>query len=131
MLDQIKNLSHRLRLFGIHAGCDRRSAEALAGQLHPLEFLRLILEDELLSRKDRVSKRLTTQARFRFGANLVNLFALLLWIASLFAYLAGMVELAAASTMPKMTPWSSLGASSLADMMNMGMLSRLITSQTV
>ena len=70
MLDQIKNLSHRLRLFGIHAGCDRRSAEALAGQLHPLEFLRLILEDELLSRKDRVSKRLTTRARFRFGANL-------------------------------------------------------------
>lgn len=59
-----------MRLFGIHAACDRRAAEAVSGQLHPLEFLRLILEDEMLSRKDRVFKRLTTQARFRFGANL-------------------------------------------------------------
>lgn len=70
MLDQIKNLSHQMRLFGIHAACDRRAAEAVSGQLHPLEFLRLILEDELLSRKDRASKTLTTKARFRFQADL-------------------------------------------------------------
>lgn len=70
MLDQIKNISHRLRLFGIHASCDRRAAEAVSGQLHPLEFLRLILEDETLSRKNRVAKRLGTQAHFRFGASL-------------------------------------------------------------
>lgn len=70
MLDQIKNLSHQMRLFGIHSACDRRANEAVSGQLHPLEFLRLILEDELLSRKDRASKTLTTKARFRFTADL-------------------------------------------------------------
>jgi hypothetical protein len=59
MLDQIKNLSHQMRLFGIHAAADRRAQEALSGQLHPLEFLRLILEDEKLSRKDRAAKALT------------------------------------------------------------------------
>lgn len=70
MLDQIKNISHQMRLFGIHAAADRRAQEALSGQLHPLEFLRLILEDELLSRKDRAAKALTTRARFRFKADL-------------------------------------------------------------
>ena len=44
MLDQVKNLSHQMRLFGIHQACERRAAEALAQQLHPLDFLRLILE---------------------------------------------------------------------------------------
>ena len=48
----------------------RRAQEALSGQLHPLEFLRLILEDEKLSRKDRAAKALTTRARFRFKADL-------------------------------------------------------------
>jgi hypothetical protein len=44
MLDQVRNLSHQMRLFGIHQSCERRAAEALAQQLHPLEFLRLILK---------------------------------------------------------------------------------------
>lgn len=70
MLDQIKNLAHQMRLFGIHEAADRRAQTAVSGQLHPLEFLRLILEDELLSRKDRASKALTTKARFRFRADL-------------------------------------------------------------
>jgi DNA replication protein DnaC len=70
MLDQVKNLSHHMRLFGIHQACERRSQEALSQQLHPLEFLRLILEDEALSRKDRTAKALTTKARFRFRADL-------------------------------------------------------------
>ena len=35
-----------------------------------MEFLRLLLEDELLSRKDRTAKTLTTKARFRFRADL-------------------------------------------------------------
>ena len=38
--------------------------------LHPLEFLRLVLEDEMLSRKDRTAKALVTKARFRFRADL-------------------------------------------------------------
>ena len=41
------------------------------------------------------------------------------------------VELADASRMPKMTPWSSTGASSLADMMNIGTAARDTATQTV
>jgi DNA replication protein DnaC len=70
MVDQVRNLSHHMRLFGIHEACDRRAAEALSQQLHPLEFLRLLLEDEALWRKDRSAKILITKARFRFRADL-------------------------------------------------------------
>lgn len=70
MLDQINNLSYQMRLFGIHDASERRAAEAVSGSLHPLEFLRLLLEDELLSRKDRASKMLVTRAKFRFSADL-------------------------------------------------------------
>lgn len=73
MLDQVRNLSHQMRLFGIHEACERRAAEALAQQLHPLEFLRLILEEELLSRQDRTAKILMTKARFRFRADLEDI----------------------------------------------------------
>lgn len=70
MLDQVKNLSHQMRLFGIHEACERRASEALSQQLHPLEFLRLVLEDEALSRKDRRARALITKAHFRFRADL-------------------------------------------------------------
>jgi DNA replication protein DnaC len=73
MLDQVRNLSHQMRLFGIHQSCERRAAEALAQQLHPLEFLRLVLEEELLSRQDRTAKILMTKARFRFRADLEDI----------------------------------------------------------
>ena len=45
---------------------------------------------------NRIEKLRRKPLIFRFGANLVNLFALLLWAASLFAYLAGMPQLAGA-----------------------------------
>lgn len=70
MLDQVKTLTHQLRLFGMHEACERRAETAVAQQLHPLEFLRLLLEDEGLARKDRTAKALTTKARFRFRADL-------------------------------------------------------------
>lgn len=70
MNDQVRRLSHQMRLFGIHEAAERRAAEAVANGLHPLEFLRLLLEDEALSRKDRVAKALLTKARFRFRADL-------------------------------------------------------------
>ncbi len=73
MLDQVKNLSHQMRLFSIHEACDRRAFEALSQQLYPREFLRLILEEELLCRKDRTAKALVTKARFRFCADLEDL----------------------------------------------------------
>lgn len=70
MLDQVRNLSHQMRLFGIHEACEQRAQEAFSQQLHPLEFLRLLLEDEWLSRKDRTAKALVTKAHFRFRADL-------------------------------------------------------------
>jgi DNA replication protein DnaC len=73
MLDQVRALSHQMRLFGIHEACERQAQTALSQQLHPLEFLRLLLEDELLSRKDRTAKALMTKARFRFRADLEDL----------------------------------------------------------
>jgi hypothetical protein len=69
----VKNLSYQMRLFGIHQACERTAAEAFSQQLHPLEFLRLLLEEELLSRKDRTAKALVTKARFRFRADLEDL----------------------------------------------------------
>src|SRR5512145_2386526 len=77
MLDQVRNLSHQMRLFGIHEACERQAQIALSQQLHPLEFLRLLLEDELLSRKDRTAKALMTKARFRFRADLEDLHLIL------------------------------------------------------
>jgi len=68
--DQVRLLAHQLRLFGIHANFDRRATEALHAQMHPLEFLKLLLEDECLFRKDRVAKTLATRARFRSAAQL-------------------------------------------------------------
>jgi DNA replication protein DnaC len=68
--DQTRLLAHHLRLFGVHAHMERRAAEAISNQMHPLDFLRLLLEDEVLARKDRVAKTLATRARFRSGAEL-------------------------------------------------------------
>jgi DNA replication protein DnaC len=68
--DQMKNLSHRLRLFGVHANFERRAAEAAGQSLSHLEFLRLVLEDEMLQRKERTAKMLTTRAKFRSGSEL-------------------------------------------------------------
>ena len=58
MLDQVRNLSHQMRLFGIHEACERQAQIALSQQLHPLEFLRLLLEDERLSHNTDLPKRL-------------------------------------------------------------------------
>ena len=68
IVDQTKLAAHQLRLFGMHANLERRSNEALAAQMHPLEFLRLLFEDEALFRKDRVAKALATRAGFRSDA---------------------------------------------------------------
>jgi DNA replication protein DnaC len=70
MLEQVRTLTHQLRLFGMHEACERRAQAAMAQQQHPLEFLRLILEDERLARQDRTAKALATKARFRFRADL-------------------------------------------------------------
>jgi DNA replication protein DnaC len=68
--DQMKKITHELRLFGVHAHFEKRSAEAAGQSLSHLEFLRLVLEDELLNRKERVAKMLTTRAKFRLNSAL-------------------------------------------------------------
>lgn len=66
----VRQLAYQLRLLGLHESCERRSAEAVSQQLHPLEFLKLLLEDEALSRKERLGKSLTTRAKFRHNGDL-------------------------------------------------------------
>jgi len=68
--DQMKSLSHQLRLFGVHANFERRAHEAQGQSLSHLEFLRLVLEDEVIQRKERTAKALTTRAKFRSLADL-------------------------------------------------------------
>ncbi len=70
MNDQLKQLSHSLRLFGVHGGFEKRAEQASAQSLNHLEFLRLILEDEIKQRKNAAAKRLTTKAKFRSFADL-------------------------------------------------------------
>lgn len=70
MGDQVKQLAHQLRLLGVLSSAERRAAEAVANQLHPLEFLRLVLEDEALHRKDRVGKTMISRAQFRSHSDL-------------------------------------------------------------
>lgn len=72
LTQDLSRLSHELRLFGVHSSLERRSAEALASSQHPLEYLKLVLEDERLFRQERTAKMLATRARFRSGAELEN-----------------------------------------------------------
>lgn len=65
ILAQVKALTHEMRLHGLHASLERRASEALADQMHPLDFIRLLLEDERCHRKEMVAKRLLTKAKFR------------------------------------------------------------------
>lgn len=69
-MDQIKSLTHKLRLFGIHNALESRYAELKANNLDPLEMLHLLLEDESLQRKDSLTQRLMTKARFRSYADI-------------------------------------------------------------
>ena len=39
MSDQMRSLAHQLRLFGVHAGFEKRAAQAAGQGLNHLEFL--------------------------------------------------------------------------------------------
>ena len=68
--EQVRMLSQQLRLLGIHANAEHRAAQAMSEQLPPMDFLRLVLEDEVLARKNSAAKRLTARAHFRHSAAL-------------------------------------------------------------
>ena len=70
MNDQVRQLSHGLRLFGVHQSFEKRAQQAGSESLNHLEFLRLILEDEFNQRKNAAAKRLLTKAKFRSTADL-------------------------------------------------------------
>lgn len=70
MNDQIKQVAHSLRLFGVHGHFEQRAKQASAQSLNYLEFLRLILEDEANQRKNTSAKKYTTRAKFRCFADL-------------------------------------------------------------
>ena len=69
MYQSIKELSHSMRMYGVLNNVEKHCEEALAENLHPMELVRLLLEDEKLARKEATAKRLVTKAKFR--ANLV------------------------------------------------------------
>ena len=68
--DQVRQLSHTLRVFGVHAHFEARANEAQGKGLSHLEFLKLILEDELTQRRERVARALVTRAKFRSASDL-------------------------------------------------------------
>jgi DNA replication protein DnaC len=68
MIDQVRNLSHELRLFGIHAEAERRAREGA----DPLTFLASLLQDEKEHRRERTAKALVTRAKFRSSATLAD-----------------------------------------------------------
>jgi DNA replication protein DnaC len=70
MNDQVRQLTHGLRLFGVHSSFEKRAQQAGAESLNHLEFLRLVLEDELNQRKNAAAKRLLIKAKFRSAADL-------------------------------------------------------------
>jgi DNA replication protein DnaC len=68
--EQVRLLSYQLRLYGIQSGFEARNQEALSKSLQPLEFLHLLLEDEVLQRKNRLAKSLLKKAKFRSQVDL-------------------------------------------------------------
>lgn len=68
--DQVKNVAYKLRLGGVLKGFEARTQQASANNLTPMEFLKFLLEDEMLFRKEAAAKRLLTQAKFRHDAAL-------------------------------------------------------------
>lgn len=65
MYSQTENLAYELRLFGMKSNIQRRCESATSENHHPSEVIRLLLEDEKNSRRERVAKRMVSQAKFR------------------------------------------------------------------
>ncbi len=69
-LEEIQSLTYKARLLGMYSALERRSAQAVAESMHPLEFFGLLLNDEIQYREEAKSKRLTARAKFRFQCEL-------------------------------------------------------------
>ncbi len=51
-----KQFANDLKFFGVHQNLEARVAQAVAQSLHPTEFLALLLQDEHLYHKDRLTQ---------------------------------------------------------------------------
>lgn len=65
MHDSLRHTLRKLRLSGLASSLEVRLQEAIASQLTHLEFLELILQDELLVRNERLIQRRVNAAAFR------------------------------------------------------------------
>lgn len=70
LLEQTKRLAADLRLRGLLHGLEARYAEVQATGMSPIDFLRAILEDEKMHRKNVQSQKLLSKAKFRFKSDL-------------------------------------------------------------
>jgi DNA replication protein DnaC len=70
LVNQMKSLSHELRLMGINQNIAKNAEIATSNQLHPLEYLKIVLEDEKTFRRERTARALKTRAKFRSDAEL-------------------------------------------------------------
>ena len=64
MRDHLRSILRQLRLSGLAQSLEVRLQEAQAGRLSHIEFLELILQDELAVRNQRQLERRTKNARF-------------------------------------------------------------------
>jgi DNA replication protein DnaC len=72
MYESVQGLAGKLRLNGIYHGLSKRVEEAVASSLHPAEFLKLLLEDEQLARRNAHAQALTRRAKFPSQCDLEN-----------------------------------------------------------
>jgi len=63
--EHVRKLTYKLKLYGIHEHFQRHAEEAASSSLHPNEFLKLVLEEEELYRKNRKATTLLGRAKFR------------------------------------------------------------------
>jgi DNA replication protein DnaC len=68
--EQIKRLASELRLKGMLATLESRNLETASIDSSPAEFLKLLLEEEKLYRRNNTSKRLLKRAKLRFQSDL-------------------------------------------------------------
>ena len=62
---ELQRALRQLRLSGLAAGLDTRLLQAQSERLAPIDFLSLLVQDELLRRQDRLLERRLKQAAFR------------------------------------------------------------------
>lgn len=70
MIEQVKKQCTILRLHGFNENAELRANEAQLSSQTYLDFLQILLEDELLHRKNAKAKRLISKAKFRYDCDL-------------------------------------------------------------